>query len=100
MLIILVILALLGGVVAQLFSTYILKVKEPSISELWKELDQQSWFIELMDDPTLAMLIESYKDQGILRDPHYVQRLLSHQGTIDGFITHLKNKKRNAPTPS
>jgi hypothetical protein len=85
----LIIMMIVAGLV-HLFRRYILRIKEPNLDELWKELDQQGWFQELLQHPAKATLIHNLKEQGLLRDAHYVQKLLHHQGTIDGFIRYIK----------
>jgi hypothetical protein len=86
----LLILAIIVAGSVHLFRQYILRIKDPTLEELWGKLDQQLWFQELLQYPPYALMINNLKEQGLLRDVHYVQKLLHHQGTIDGFIRYIK----------
>jgi hypothetical protein len=86
---ILIMMMIVAGVV-HLFRRHILRIKEPSIEELWEQLDQQPWFQELLEHSPYALKINKLKDQGLLTNVHYVEKLLQHQGTIDGFIHYIK----------
>jgi hypothetical protein len=90
MLFFLLILAMFVAGLVHLFRQYILRIKEPTVEELWEQLDQQPWFQELLEHSPYALKISNLKDQGILKDVHYVRKLLHHQGTIDGFIHYIK----------
>ncbi|MGO4886913.1 hypothetical protein ACJ2A9_04070 [Anaerobacillus sp. MEB173] len=95
----LLLLFILGiAMMIDLFKKYVLKIKDPTIEELMPKLEEQQWFRELVEHERYKPIIESSKQSGLLADSYYVSKLLSHQGTIDGFITYVKGraiKERN-----
>jgi SOS response regulatory protein OraA/RecX len=92
MLVLLIVIVLIVGGIVQLIKKYIMGIKDPTIEELWNRLDQEEWFIELCKDPKISSTIHRFKEKGILKDAHYVERLLTHQGTVEGFKDYVKER--------
>jgi hypothetical protein len=88
----LIVIVLIIGGMMQLIKKYIMGIKDPTIEELWKRLEQEKWFTDLSKDPKTSPTIQRFKQDGILMDTHYVERLLTHQGTVEGFIDYVKEK--------
>jgi hypothetical protein len=83
---------LTGALFVSFFQKYILRVKEPDIEELWRELEEQKWYKELRADPKREFFLNSSKRDGLLHDPYYVRKIIDKEGHRDGFIRHVKEK--------
>jgi|GEM_PF-5223675 len=94
MFIILILIAFSFAILIELVRRYILLIKDPSLEELWEKLDQQEWYVQLVQDPQNKMILEQMKQEGLLRDLHYVQRLIEHEGTREGFLSHIEKKRK------
>lgn len=77
------------GLIISLFQKYILRIKEPDVEELWKELEQKQWFKDLIQKQEVKMAIEASMRSGLLKDPYYVQKIIDHEGHRDGFIEYV-----------
>ncbi len=80
----------LGAGVLHVVRKYVLRVKDPTLEEVWGELDQQDWYQELVQDERLARAIVFQKDQGLLADWYYVKKIIKDKGARDGFIEYVK----------
>lgn len=81
---------LTGGLVIELVRKYILKIKDPSIEELWTELDQEDWYEELCKNKQINEFLIQSKENGLLKDPHYVRNIIDKEGHRLGFINYVK----------
>ncbi|WNB91507.1 hypothetical protein [Bacillus sp. NEB1478] len=86
--------ALVVGLFIELFQKYVLGKKDPEIEDLWKELDQEDWYNELLKDKEFKEWILLDKQKGLLKDPYYVRKIIDHKGHRDGFITYLNEKAK------
>jgi hypothetical protein len=76
----------------ELVRKYVLHIKEPNADELLKRVEQKEWFQELLEDEDYKEKVNAQKANGLLADPQYLQKLLSHEGTVLGFISFIKKK--------
>jgi hypothetical protein len=83
----------LAGVI-EFIRKYVLHLKDPDPKDLLEKLEQKKWFQELLEVEEYKKRIELQKKSGLLNDPHYLQKLLEHEGTVLGFITFVKNKSK------
>lgn len=77
------------GLVISFVQKYILRIKDPNIEDLWKELHQHQWFKDLLTQQEVKMIIETSKQSGLLRDPYYVRKIIDQEGHRDGFIEYV-----------
>ncbi|MBE4908548.1 hypothetical protein IMZ08_10815 [Bacillus luteolus] len=77
------------GLVTSFVQKYILRIKEPNIEELWKELHEQDWFKDLLEKQEVKMILDASKETGLLRDPYYVRKIIDQEGYRDGFIEYI-----------
>lgn len=96
MLIMLLLIMMIGAALVHLFRIYILRIKEPTIEDLWPQLESQTWFKQLRKDPHASTYINHAREHGFLKDAHYVQKLLSHEGTRNGFLQYIKARTKEA----
>jgi hypothetical protein len=87
----LVVLTIAG--IIEIIRKYVLHMKDPDPSELLEKLEQKKWYQELIAVEEYRERIESQKNSGLLKDPHFLKKLLEHEGTVLGFISFVKNKK-------
>ncbi len=59
---------------------------------MWSKLIQQPWFQELLKNREYYRYIHHSKEHGLLNDPYYIEKLLTHEGTREGFINYLKKQ--------
>lgn len=85
-----------AALIIELIRKYILRIKDPSIEELWLELEEQSWFKELLINPELAKWICEDKENGLLRDPYYVRKIIDRDQHRQGFIKYLMDKTKQS----
>jgi hypothetical protein len=85
---------LAGAFVIELFRKYVLRIKDPSVDELWVELEEQDWFENLESDPDIKEWIENDKEKGLLRDPYYVRKIIDNEGHRQGFIKYVIEKAK------
>jgi hypothetical protein len=83
---------LVGALVVQLFQKYILRIKGPSIEDLWLELEEQDWYQSLVKDDRIKEFMLVDKDGGLLSDPHYVRKIIDKEGHREGFIRYVHEK--------
>ncbi|OZM58662.1 hypothetical protein CIB95_03585 [Lottiidibacillus patelloidae] len=86
----LVVLTIAG--VIEFIRKYVLHMKDPDAKELLEKVEQKRWFQELLEVEEYKKQVELQKKSGLLKDPHYLQKLLEHEGTVLGFITFVKNR--------
>lgn len=96
MLIILLFIMMIGAALVHLFRRYILGIHEPTVEELWPQLENQTWFQQLIRDPHAFTYIYNSREHGFLKDAHYVQKLLLHEGTRNGFIQYVHARKKRS----
>ncbi|MDF0727628.1 hypothetical protein PY093_13120 [Cytobacillus sp. S13-E01] len=77
------------GLIINFVQKYILRIKEPNIEELWVELEQEPWFKELIQQPRIKDFVKASMITGLLRDPHYVRKIIDQEGHRDGFIQYV-----------
>jgi hypothetical protein len=82
------------GLVIELFQKYILGKKDPEIEDLWKELDEKEWYKSLLLNEQLKEWIVKDKQNGLLKDPYYVRKIMDHEGHRDGFLSYLNEKAK------
>ncbi|WP_421385063.1 hypothetical protein ACOJQI_09940 [Bacillus salacetis] len=85
-------LLLTGALIAGFFQKYILRIKEPEIEDLWRELEEQDWYRELKADPEIEDFIETSKQEGLLNDPYFVRKIIDNEGHRIGYINYVKKK--------
>jgi hypothetical protein len=85
-------LLLTGALIAGFFQKYILRIKDPDIEELWRELENQDWYRELKADPEIEDFLEVSKFDGLLNDPYFVRKIIDNEGHRTGFINYVKKK--------
>jgi hypothetical protein len=78
-----------GGLVIEGVRKYILKIKDPTIEDIWLELDEAIWFKELMNNEEIKHYLILSKENGLLKDPHYVRNILDKEGHREGFINYI-----------
>lgn len=71
---------------------YILRVKDPSLEEVWEELNQQNWYQDLIQDEQVSHFMDVQKQQGLLSDWYYVRKIIKQKGPRDGFIEFVKKE--------
>ncbi|MCM3717556.1 hypothetical protein [Fictibacillus phosphorivorans] len=81
-----------AGLLIETVQKRILKIKDPDIKELWEELEKRTWYEELIQDPHLKEWVVLDKQNGLLKDPYYVRKVLESEGHRLGFINYIKNK--------
>jgi hypothetical protein len=79
-----------GGLIIEGVRKYILKIKDPTIEEIWLELNEEEWYQELMRNEKIKPYMLKSKEKGLLRDPHYVRNIIDKEGHRDGFINYIK----------
>ncbi len=82
------------GLVVSFVQKYILRIKDPNIEELWKELHEQDWFKDLLQHQEIKLILDASKETGLLRDPYYVRKIIDQEGHRDGFIEYVLNKTK------
>lgn len=83
-----------GALLVELFRKYVLGIKDPDIHDLWQELDETEWFKDLISKPELRKWILSDKENGLLKDPYYVRKIIDKEGHRDGFIKYIYDKNK------
>jgi hypothetical protein len=83
-----------AGFVIELVQKHVLKMKEPDIRELWTELEEQEWYRTLLSDPELHRWVELDKQNGLLKDPYYVRKIIDQSGHRDGYICYIRDKTK------
>lgn len=83
---------LVGAMIVHLFQKYILRIKDPSIEELWIELEEQDWYQSLVKNDRIKQFMMLAKDGGLLSDPHYVRKIIDKEGHREGFIRYVHEK--------
>jgi hypothetical protein len=79
-----------GGLIIEGVRKYILKIKDPTIEEIWLERNEEEWYQELMRKEKIKPYMLKSKEKGLLRDPHYVRNIIDKEGHRDGFINYIK----------
>jgi hypothetical protein len=82
----------LGALVVEIIRKSILRMKDPSLEEVWVELDQQNWYQELIQDDIYRKYLEQSKQEGLLSDWYYVRKVVKHKGARDGFIEYVNKE--------
>lgn len=80
---------LTGGLIIEGVRKYILKIKDPTIEDIWLELDEEEWFKELMLNEKMKPYLLQSKENGLLKDPHYVRNIIDKEGHREGFINYM-----------
>lgn len=83
-----------AGLLIEIIQKRVLKIKDPDIKDLWTELEREKWYEELIGDPELKKWILLDKQNGLLKDPYYVRKILESEGHRQGFISYIKNKAK------
>ncbi|RXT08048.1 hypothetical protein [Ammoniphilus sp. CFH 90114] len=84
----------LGAGVAHVIKKYLLRIKDPTLSEVWTLLDKQDWYQQLIQEDRFRKYIETQKQEGLLSDWYYVKKIIEQKGARDGFIEYVeKNAK-------
>lgn len=82
----------LGAGAIQIITKYVLRIKEPTLAEVWPKLEEQEWFKEWMRDERIRYYIEESKVSGLLSDPYYLTKLIHHKETRDGFYDFIREQ--------
>ncbi|WP_163099910.1 hypothetical protein [Peribacillus alkalitolerans] len=85
---------LLGGLFFDFIRKYIFRIKDPTIEEVWVELDKEEWYKTLLQNPKNDSFIEYEKKHGLLSDPYYVRKIIENEGHREGFIHYLTEKNK------
>jgi hypothetical protein len=80
---------LTGGLIIEGVRKYILKIKDPTIEDIWLELDEEEWFKELMQNEKMRSYLLQSKENGLLKDPHFVRNIIDKEGHREGFINYM-----------
>jgi hypothetical protein len=83
---------LTGAFFIGLIEKYIFRKKDPNIEELWLELDKEEWFQNLLRNPEVRSWITADKENGLLKDPYYVRKILEKELHREGFVKYLQEK--------
>jgi hypothetical protein len=78
-----------GGLIIEGVRKYILKIKDPSIEEIWLELDDEEWYKALLRNEKMKPYLLKSKENGLLRDPHYVRNIIDKEGHREGFVNYM-----------
>jgi hypothetical protein len=81
---------LTGGLIIEGVRKYILKIKDPTIEDVWPELNDADWFKELMKNEKVKPFLLQSKENGLLNDPHFVRNIIDKEGHREGFINYIK----------
>lgn len=81
-----------GALIVQGYRKYILAIKEPTKEELWIQLEETKWYQELIKDDDRKDFIYDSKENGLLNDPYYIEKLIHHEGTREGFIKYIEKQ--------
>lgn len=84
----------LGAGIGHVAKKYIFRMKDPTLPEVWDELDKQDWYQVLLRDDQMRRYIEHQKKEGLLSDWYYVKKIIKHKGTRDGFIEYIEKQAR------
>jgi hypothetical protein len=82
------------GFLIELFQKYVLGKKDPEIEDVWRELEQEEWYKDLLKNTHFKEWILLDKQKGLLKDPYYVRKIIDHEGHRDGFISYLNEKAK------
>ncbi|WP_226536477.1 hypothetical protein [Fictibacillus halophilus] len=83
-----------AGLTIEVIQKRVLKIKDPDIEELWAELENRKWYEELISDPKLKEWVLLDKQNGLLKDPYYVRKIIESEGHRLGFVSYIKNKAK------
>jgi hypothetical protein len=92
MLLFLLLCLITAGLIIEVIQKRVLKIKDPDIKDLWTELESEKWYEELISDPKLKEWVLLDKQNGLLKDPYYVRKIIESEGHREGFINYIKNK--------
>jgi hypothetical protein len=92
MLLFLLLCLITAGLIIEVIQKRVLKIKDPDIKELWAELESEKWYEELISDPKLKEWVLLDKQNGLLKGPYYVRKIIESEGHREGFINYIKNK--------
>jgi hypothetical protein len=94
MLLFLLLCLITAGLIIEVIQKRVLKIKDPDIKDLWTELESEKWYEELISDPKLKEWVLLDKQNGLLKDPYYVRKIIENEGHREGFINYIKNKAK------
>jgi hypothetical protein len=94
MLLFLLLCLITAGLIIEVIQKRVLKIKDPDIKDLWTELESEKWYEELISDPKLKEWVLLDKQNGLLKDPYYVRKIIESEGHREGFINYIKNKAK------
>jgi hypothetical protein len=94
MLLFLLLCLLTAGFFIEIFQKHILKMRDPDIHQLWAELENEEWFQKLNDIPDFKKWIELDKQNGLLKDPYYVRKIIDQGGHREGYIRYIIDKTK------
>lgn len=83
-----------AGLLIEVVQKRVLQIKEPDIQELWTKLENENWYKQLISDPDLKEWILLDKQNGLLKDPYYVRKIIENAGHREGYINYIKKKAR------
>ncbi|MFC0472407.1 hypothetical protein ACFFHM_18440 [Halalkalibacter kiskunsagensis] len=85
---------LIAAFFIELIQKNIFRKKDPKIDELWKELHEAEWFQNLIESAEIKRWIETDKENGLLKDPYYVRKILDKELHREGFIEYVQEKTK------
>ncbi|ARK31572.1 hypothetical protein [Halalkalibacter krulwichiae] len=94
MLVLFLLVLLAGGFFFEMIRKVVYPRKEVAIQQLWEELEKEEWFQALMANPHARDWILSDKENGLLKDPYYVRKIIDKEVHRDIFIHYIKDKTK------
>jgi hypothetical protein len=85
---------LTGALIIGFVKKYILRIAEPSINELWVELEEQDWFKILIRNEKIKDFLLLSKEKGLLSDSHFIRNVIDKEGHREGFIKYINEKMK------
>lgn len=82
------------GFFIEIIQKHVFKIKEPDIRDLWTELEHEGWYQELCAAPEIKRWIELDKQNGLLKDPYYVRKIIDQAGHREGYIRYITDKTK------
>jgi hypothetical protein len=83
-----------GAFFIHLIQKYIFRKKEPSIQDLWVELEKQKWFHNLIVNQRMKEWISADKENGLLKDPYFVRKIIENEMHRESFIRYITEKTK------
>ncbi|KHF40915.1 hypothetical protein [Halalkalibacter okhensis] len=92
MFVLLLLCLLMGGLFIQLIQKLFLRSNKPNIEQLWEELENEEWYMKLIENPNVQDWIASDKENGLLKDPYFVRKIIDKEVHRECFIKYVMEK--------